>query len=427
LDTLVLEDVRCFHARHELRLAPLTILVGENSTGKSTLLAAARLAWDIGHGVLEPDFNEEPFDWGAYDQIAHFRGGRGGRAQEFTLGYTRVFPDGSPNEGTEGQAKGQLRVEATFAQVAAQPRIRRLLLEYDSGRALVEFNPDATEAKCLFSAGGKRSTVKLGEFALFPQSVFLSMLRSLAEKMAPPSKHPLFRRYFAALGDRGQRPYAIAPIRTKPERTYNRRMETPRPEGDHVPMILARLRSSESGEGEELWKQLRAFGAESGLFRNVEIKRLGRKESDPFQVEISIVGPSANLVDVGYGVSQVLPIAVDCLRSQPGQLLLMQQPEVHLHPRAQAQLGTFLAHLVKHRQNRFVIETHSDYLIDRIRLDIRDGDLLKPEDVSLLYCERSGVNVTVKEIQIDGEGNLVDAPRGYRKFFLQEEKRFFEG
>ncbi len=70
MDKLILENVRCFHGRHEIPLAPLTILVGENSTGKSTVLAAARLAWDIRRGVESPDFNEEPFEWGAYSQIA---------------------------------------------------------------------------------------------------------------------------------------------------------------------------------------------------------------------------------------------------------------------------------------------------------------------------------------------------------------------
>ena len=64
MDKLILQDVRCFRGQQEIPLAPLTLLVGENSTGKSTVLAAARLAWDIGNGVASPDFNEEPFDWG---------------------------------------------------------------------------------------------------------------------------------------------------------------------------------------------------------------------------------------------------------------------------------------------------------------------------------------------------------------------------
>jgi hypothetical protein len=426
LDTLVLEDVRCFHARHELRLAPLTLLVGENSTGKSTILAATRLAWDIGSGVLEPDFNEEPFDWGAYDQIAHFRGGRGGRAQTFTLGASEIIGGRSPTPQGRIPRPGEVRVEATFAQHGAQPRIRELLVQYRNSRGVVAFNDDASEAT-LSLPRRKAATVSLRgpEGRQFLAHILWQL--GLERPFLFRGYRPLFHPYAEAAGALPDRPYAIAPIRTRPQRTYERRRETPRPEGDHMPLVLARLKAAESREWSALWEDLQRFGAESGLFRSVDIKRLGRKKSDPFQVEISVEGPPANLVDVGYGVSQVLPIAVDCLRSEPGQLLLMQQPEVHLHPRAQAQLGTFLGHLVKHRKNRFVIETHSDYLIDRIRLDIRDGHLLKPEDVSLLYCERSGVSVTVKEIQIDPEGNLVDAPRGYRKFFLEEEKRFFEG
>lgn len=81
MDGLILENVRCFHKRHEIRLAPLTLLVGENSTGKSTIVAATRLAWDLARWVTEPDFNEEPFNWGGYDQIAHFHGGQAGRAK----------------------------------------------------------------------------------------------------------------------------------------------------------------------------------------------------------------------------------------------------------------------------------------------------------------------------------------------------------
>ena len=85
MDKLILENVRCFRGRHEIPLAPLTLIVGENSTGKSTLLAAARLAWELESGSLRLDFNEDPFDWGAYDQIAHFAGGRAGRVRAFSL------------------------------------------------------------------------------------------------------------------------------------------------------------------------------------------------------------------------------------------------------------------------------------------------------------------------------------------------------
>src|SRR5438105_7881207 len=86
LETLILENFRCFGERQEIPLAPLTVLVGENSSGKSAFLAATRLAWDLGNGRRFLDFNEDPFNLGAYDQIATYRGGRAGRAKSFSIG-----------------------------------------------------------------------------------------------------------------------------------------------------------------------------------------------------------------------------------------------------------------------------------------------------------------------------------------------------
>jgi predicted ATPase len=192
-------------------------------------------------------------------------------------------------------------------------------------------------------------------------------------------------------------------------------------------MVLASMKLTDPKQWSVLKIMLDEFGVESGLFKGLRVKALGRKESDPFQVEVTIAGPPFNMVDVGYGVSQVLPIVVDCLRSDVPQTVLMQQPEVHLHPRAQAALGSFLAYLVKHRKHRFVIETHSDYLVDRIRLEVREGKGLGPDDVAILYCEHHGAEVKVHPLRLDHQGNILDAPSGYRSFFLEEEKRLLGG
>jgi predicted ATP-dependent endonuclease of OLD family len=70
VDALILDNFRSFSGRHEITLAPLTVLVGENSSGKSAFLAAARIAWDLGVGLQTVNFNEDPFRLGAYEQIA---------------------------------------------------------------------------------------------------------------------------------------------------------------------------------------------------------------------------------------------------------------------------------------------------------------------------------------------------------------------
>jgi hypothetical protein len=224
-----------------------------------------------------------------------------------------------------------------------------------------------------------------------------------------------------------QRPYAFAPIRTRPRRTYDPLKDIPEPEGSHVPMILAKAFTSDSREAARLREAIDTFGRASGLFTNIDIRRIGRKEGDPFQLQVKIAGSGINLVDVGYGVSQVLPIIVDAIREPQESTFLLQQPEVHLHPRAQAELGSFLGILAKQQQKHFIIETHSDYLVDRIRMDIRDVKHLKPDDVAILYFERKGGEAQIHTMGIDRFGNLSGVPPGYRQFFLEEERRLLGG
>ncbi len=83
-----------------------------------------------------------------------------------------------------------------------------------------------------------------------------------------------------------------------------------------------------------------------------------------------------------------------------------------------------MALLAKQQQKQFLIETHSDYFVDRIRMDIRDGkNGLQPEDVSLLYFERAKGTVKIHRLLLDKHGNIENAPAGYRKFILEEERR----
>ena len=139
--------------------------------------------------------------------------------------------------------------------------------------------------------------------------------------------------------------------------------------------------------------------------------------------EGGLKGPGRNLIDVGYGVSQVLPVVTELLREDAPSLFLLQQPEVHLHPSAQAALGSLFCQVAR-QYRQLVVETHSDHLMDRVRIEVRDGTSgLKPEDVSILFFEREGLDVRIHSLRIDKEGNILDAPDSYRRFFLEETQR----
>ena len=169
---------------------------------------------------------------------------------------------------------------------------------------------------------------------------------------------------------------AGAPIRSSPLRTYDPVRLVQDPQGVSTPAFLANLHARNPDEWLKMKGGLEEFGRTSGLFDEIFIRRLGRYESEPFQVEVRKSGKrrkgaKRNLIDVGYGVSQVLPLLVDLLDPSGASLFLVQQPEVHLHPSAQAALGSLFCRIAASGR-QLIVETHSEYIIDRVRMDIRD-------------------------------------------------------
>ncbi len=423
METLILEDFRCFAGRNEVPIRPLTLLVGENSTGKTSFLAAVRAAHDL-RSLEVPDFNEDPFRFGSYAQIAN--DGQG-EANSFMIGQqlTPTQSDG-PDEA--------ICVEVRFHSSGAQPVIASLSASRGEYEIVYELEGDAHLSFRVAEAVVMRQALGTSFGGALPlplllaggiQRLFIQGRSGSNEEQPLDADHE--KRLDEMVADlarfTGPRPYAFAPIRTSPQRTHDPRTEVPSPEGRHIPMMLQRLLGN--GAEPDFRERLEAFGDESGLYSSLGVRKLGQVDSDPFQIEVKLSGggPARNLVDVGYGVSQAIPIIADCVSAEPGSALLIQQPEVHLHPRAQAAMGSFFAQLAQSERNRLVIETHSDYLLDRIRIDVRE-EKINCRDVVILYFEQDSHGVKIHPIELDGAGNLVGVPDGYRRFFLEEQRRF---
>lgn len=115
---------------------------------------------------------------------------------------------------------------------------------------------------------------------------------------------------------------------------------------------------------------------------------------------------SASITDVGFGISQVLPVVVQSMLSK-GQLLCIEQPEIHLHPRLQAELGSLFADCVGEPfNNTFIIETHSEHLMLRLQRLIREGKL-SHEDVSVIYVEPTAAGSKCLHLRLDEDGSTL--------------------
>ncbi len=447
MDSVNIRGIRCFRETQEAAIRPLTVLVGENSTGKTTFLASIRLAWDLAYFTLEPDWNEEPFRLGSYDDLASYRGGKAGRVKSIEIGFSTLFRRGIYSHESPSDEAGSISMVLTKS--GAEPRISSCKISFPNQSFVLSFNQDGLVDKLVYSEDRKSWTLTVGAIPAFVRDFrgrggLISSLGTLGlildrelrvlRKSNPfegavPPKEAIARlittlREFRRVGSE-VRPLAFAPIRSTPQRTYDPIKDLRDVEGAHVPTVLAKM----SAEKRDAWLKLKhdldRFGDASGLWEHLEIKQFGRHASDPFQVRLKLAGPSRNLIDVGYGVSQIFPVVADLIMEQKrSRIFLLQQPEVHLHPRAQAELGSFLGALAADGNKRFVVETHSDFLIDRIRIDLRKKRFLTADKISILYFERRGHDSVIHQLNLDENANITNTPRGYRKFFLDEEKKF---
>lgn len=423
---IILKNVRTLQSQPPIPIRPLTLLVGDNSTGKTTFLAMLSHVCQYEFPYFRPTFNNPPFDLGPFDAIATYMGGRGGRADSFSIGFV---------DEKEGQ---EARLLATYVNHKGQPQLQEATASGKIGEAVLRVDEGGAHANIRVSLAEGKTTqhkeVSL-DLARFPQPeltlrlLFRVALVNLLDRETRSEDQPTFsERYLELLNlvsPARRSVFALAPVRTKPKRTYDETREEFDPEGDHVFVLLARLWQEEEAEERlRLLKALETFGQASALFERIKVKRLGRKPSDPFQIFVALGGPPANLLDVGYGVSQALPLVIQSLLAANKGLLLLQQPEIHLHPRAQAALGSFFAHLVASEGKQLVVETHSDYLLDRVRREVAEGTI-SAQDVSILFFDRRHIRTRIHQLNLDENGNVLNTPKSYRQFFLEEEISLF--
>ncbi len=428
-----MEEVRCFGERQTLEIRPLTFLVGENSTGKTTSLACFHILANYlrGRGVVFNGLpqNLHPYSMGTFRDIV-----RNSRKKEkiFRLGFTSKHADEDV----------QWTVEFVEKKEGIEPAVNSITIELIDGTIIIETkdNMEMEVGLDFFEEERNQYQILCGPEVLnsLPFFFVLSAFQGQSEEKNAFSKY-LEKKSEKSKNGRPQlwhiwdtiSMFSTSPVRSRPERTYDPTREFKDPEGSDVPMYLMRIEATQKKDWEVLKQQLVEFGKSSDLFQNIEIKRLGRALGSPFQLQFKVRGPRVNIIDVGYGVSQILPILVQILnpsiskgprRALQSTFSLLQQPEVHLHPRAQAEFSSLLVKLANKGEQSFIVETHSDYMLDRARIEIRKGNI-DHKDVSVIYFEPKGNIVKVHNIYFDKMGNMEGVPSHYGEFFLKETDR----
>ena len=432
-----LTDFRCFADAPPVEVLPVTFLVGENSAGKTTFLASVRLLLESFIRSPQNPFNREPYYLGGFDQLAHYRGGVRGRAKRFCFELMiPASPEDSPPSALRGPRRQMTATRHRFVFVKGSPQPE--LTEYEFRAADTSVVLNLTDKVTIKLMKDGTDIFEIKPKRLPPAQVIrkdLSYLRFVFDEISfglgpelkaaevEPIAGELLSRFRESSKFVMRRVFASAPVRTQPLRTYTPSEIVASAEGAHVPLEMARQKINSPVEWKTVHDKLAQFGKNSGLFDDIDIRMLGKRDGDPFQIMVRTGGPPMNIVDVGYGVSQALPIIYQLEQTRQHDTFLLQQPEVHLHPRAQAELGTLIARLSKARANAlYMIETHSDYIIDRVRMEIAAGRL-DYKSVTIIFFDKLEHEVRARNIYFSEEGEILNAPDNFRKFFLEEHQR----
>ena len=154
------------------------------------------------------------------------------------------------------------------------------------------------------------------------------------------------------------------------------------------------------------------------LLNGVGFKKLdgGRFE---LRVQAKPGGPSVSIADVGFGISQFLPILVSDKQLSKGSTLIVAQPEIHLHPSVQAKLSDYFVKQIKSKNKNYIIETHSEYLLNRLRLSIVKGEIAA-DDVAVYYFENTNKGTKKHTVEFTKDGQIKKAPKGFFNTYMMD-------
>lgn len=417
-----LSNFRSFRSTGDIPLTRFNILIGANSSGKSSLLYALLLLKQ----TLE-DANLENFlvtdgrmvNLGSFDDLVF------GHAPKEGIGISVAFD--------EQFTRDSYRRGALFDEDDAnRPIPSQADLVFGCNRRnkqffLSKFSIQSTIGDDFLSGGtfsnGRLASVQSG---LFPnlksnQIYFFHFLPLLTAKRhgSRSFDYYLYQRLLdqRLMWERAFRNLAyIGPVRNTIQVRYPVTGESPTGvgiRGENLLAVLFQDQKIPSRRRKYLLRKLNKWlEGHFGFVTDINLEALTKDRSvyaltglDPQ------TGVRVNLSHVGFGVSQAAPIIVQGFLSPPNTCLLIEQPEIHLHPAAQADLADLFIDIMNEQKQLFV-ETHSEHMILRLRRRIAEGTV-SARDIQLLFVSKGKEGSRIEPLKIETSGQIENWPKGF--------------
>jgi predicted ATPase len=414
----------------------VNFIVGENSTGKTSLFDLLEIIdsskFAFAHQILGIATGLDEAD----DVITRF-----GNENAVTVGFVRPTDDSQDEQNAFTGLLITYKRQRTSLTIEHMTVIdgRSALKIKKSGNRLMVKKFDAPEKSISFDVVCKLAlrahNDKSTGYTVFTEISNLDELESewigarmfagdTLRRMSKSSKSdkPKPRKITNFIMSTGFNIFRFGPMRSEILRIITATTKTDfEPSGNHFPFRLKEMQEKRP----DSFKALQIFGLESGLFDDIRIQKLKGGSTEAFSILYRKSNREFHASELGYGLGQIIPIVTDLLFADGTQTFLIQQPEVHLHPKAQAAFGKLMYSIAQNGPN-LIIETHSDFIIDRYRMSMANGD--QKIDSQILFFENNSEDKkpTFNSIDILPDGKLESPPDSYRDFFLNEAINMFE-
>lgn len=429
-----LQNFKCFADSGDIPLAPLTVLFGRNNSGKSSILQSLlllRQSLDSTEHGSRLNMQGPLYPVGSFADIVHQHQSR----QHISMQFDMDIEGSSSGTGTY-QDRPKARIEIEFCSDEPQaPRLARLYVAHPGAESLEIRRGRGSGGPYELVIGGKvRGGAKTALF-VFPAGQLLPIIgpEPLRRGRPSPSRETsrkaaqqilgLFRSILVNMR-------AVGAFRRQPERRYEykgRVSEVIDAVGENVVNALIEDFTRRRRRG-ELIRSVNRWLKAVGRVRLMPLRRISRT-ARIFEIRLKDTdsGRWANFADVGFGIGQAFPVFVEGLRTPPGGLFLVQEPEIHLHPDAQLAMADFLVSLAR-TGRRVIAETHSEHLLLRIRHAVvasrgrRGGkSRFNPEDVSVIHVDKHTDGTShVRRLDMDELGQIKKWPADFMEEATQE-------
>lgn len=418
-----------------IRLAPLTVIFGANSAGKSSLghllLALQQTARSTDRKrALHLGDTSSLIDLGTFKDCLH--GHDLAQSLDFEIGWElpKALDVRDPLLVTTRYQGDHMRLAVELmASKSEQPEVQALSYALSSGGNEVLDVLLRRDDKRKFTLTSQHYGFKMADGRKWPLEEPEKFYR-LSDITIARFKNAGFLTDFALATEAMLDSLSyLGPLRSHPQRIYQWSGDTPSSVGQMGENTIAAILAAE-GEQRRLNRQAGAHTKifaefiagwlkDLGVIHDFSVKPVaqGRKEYEVL-VKTHAKAPEVKITDVGFGVSQVLPALVQAFYCPPNSTVWMEQPEIHLHPQVQAELADVFICATQARENskerhvQLIVESHSEHFLNRLQRRVAEGTV-KPDDVAVYFCRRAGSATELEPLRLNLFGEIENWPENF--------------